>query len=77
MPPKNKKFALNSQLQIYEVLTNSDQMLILCLSYLISMCCNFKIFDIQYIPIGTIQMYKYPQIVKNYQSLCWGKTKKL
>ena len=30
-PQKMKKFALNSQLQPYQILTNDDQMLILCL----------------------------------------------
>ena len=33
---KMKKFALNSQLQPYQILTNDDQMLILCLSYFIT-----------------------------------------
>ena len=33
---KNKKFTLNSQLQTYQILTNDDQMLILCLSYVIT-----------------------------------------
>ena len=33
---KNKKLALNSWLQFYQILTNDDQMLILCLSYFIS-----------------------------------------
>ena len=31
-----KKNALNSQLQPYQMLTNDDQMLILCLSYFIT-----------------------------------------
>ena len=31
-----KKFALNAQLQSNQVLTNDDQMLILCLSYFIT-----------------------------------------
>ena len=30
---KNKKLALNSRLQPYQILKNDDQMLILCLSY--------------------------------------------
>ena len=30
------KLALNSQLQAYQILTNDDQMLILCLSYFIT-----------------------------------------
>ena len=34
--PKNKKLASNSQLQSYQILTNYDQMLILCFSYFIS-----------------------------------------
>ena len=33
---KNKKFTLNSQLQTNQILTNDDQMFILCLSYLIT-----------------------------------------
>ena len=32
----NKKLTLNSQLQTYQILTNNDQMLILCLSYFIT-----------------------------------------
>ena len=32
---KIKKFALNSQLKPYQILTNNDQMLILCLPYFI------------------------------------------
>ena len=36
MHPKNKKLALKSQLQAYQILTNDDQVLILCLSYLIT-----------------------------------------
>ena len=32
----NKKLALNSQLQTYQILTNDDQMLILCLPYFIT-----------------------------------------
>ena len=35
-PQKMKKFALNSQLQPYQMLTNDDQMLILCLYYFIT-----------------------------------------
>ena len=33
---KSKKLALNLQLQTYQILTNDDQMLILCLSYFIA-----------------------------------------
>ena len=33
---KNQKLTLNSQLQTYQILTNDDQMLILCLSYFIT-----------------------------------------
>ena len=32
----NKKLILNSQLQTHQILTNDDQMLILCLSYFIT-----------------------------------------
>ena len=35
-PQKFKKNALNSQLQTYQILTDDDQMLILCLSYSIT-----------------------------------------
>ena len=33
---KNKKLTLNPQLQTYQILTNDDQMFILCLSYFIT-----------------------------------------
>ena len=33
---KNKKLTLNSWLQTYQILTNDDEMFILCLSYLIT-----------------------------------------
>ena len=33
---KNKKFTLNSLLQTCQILTNDDQMIILCLSYFIT-----------------------------------------
>ena len=33
---KKKKLTLNSQLQTYQILTNDDQMFILCLSYFIT-----------------------------------------
>ena len=33
---RNKKLALNSELQTYQILTNDDQMLNLCLSYFIA-----------------------------------------
>ena len=33
---KNEKFILNSQLHTYQILTNNDQMLILCLSYFVT-----------------------------------------
>jgi hypothetical protein len=36
MPKKENKLALNSQLQTYQIVTNDDQMLILCLSYFIT-----------------------------------------
>ena len=34
--PKNKKLVLKSQLQTYQILTNDDQIFILCLSYFIT-----------------------------------------
>ena len=34
--PKNKKLALDSRLEAYQILTNDDQMLIFCLSYFIT-----------------------------------------
>ena len=44
-----KKFALNSQLQPYQILTNDVQMLILCLSYFITTAP-------EYIDLKKIQM---------------------
>ena len=37
---KNKQLSLDSRLETYQILTNDDQMVILCLSYFITMYCT-------------------------------------
>ena len=55
---KDKKLSLNSQLQTYQILTNDDQMFILCLSYFVTAVLKVFSFSLVFssfqfnIPIG-------------------------
>ena len=46
---KIKKFALNSQLQTVQILTNDVQMLVLCLSYIITTVLTYEIGSVNVI----------------------------
>ena len=48
-PPKVKKFALNSQLQTVQILTNDVQMLIFCLSYFTTAVLTYEIGSVNVI----------------------------